>query len=324
MDWWTKSKWAAKQPGGASKKNPAIVLEALSGKPVPTGKAAATNAPAAAPVAPDDKDAATSFYKAMLRLLRRPEGVPGASGNGAGTAQVTATEKLTTSWLKKCNQAGVVDADIAALLSGQDSLKDEPTMGDVDAWIGKIEKRLGAVADVADWNTLVDLVGTPILLRAVKTRRASTAAAVSAEDVPPSSRSTRSGSCKPFPSLLSVGIVITSFNRDEWDAVVPAMENARFFASEARAMMARGELDAAEAGAHYEEYKGHMNTLKQLQKRALPGLDALLAEPEPETALGKRQHGEIGGGADDDEEEEEEEEEEKKDAAAAEKGEEEA
>ena len=129
---------------------------------------------------------------------------------------------------------------------------------------------------------MVNLADVPILLREIKTRRASNAAAVSGEDAP----TTRSGSCKPFPSLLSVGIVITSFNRDEWDAVVLAMENARFFASEARAMMTT--RDAAEADAHYEEYKGHMNTLKLLQKRALLGLETFLAEPEPETVLGKR------------------------------------
>ena len=278
---WTKSKWAAEPPPAASKKTPAIILEALSGKPVTTGKkAAAANAPAAAPVAPDDKDAAARFYKAGLRLLRRPEGADGASG--AGMAQVTATEKLCASWLKKCNQAEVDDADIAALLSGQDSLKEDPTMADVDAWIGKIEVRLGAVADVDDWNDLVDLVGTPLLLRANKTRApapvAAAAGSASAEDaaVPPR---TRSSTCKPFHSLLSVGLVVTSFNRDQWDAVVLAMDNARFFASEARAMMERADGRREERARTDETYKEHMNTLKQLQERALPGLGAFLAEP---------------------------------------------
>ena len=298
---WTKSKWAAEPPPAASKKTPAIILEALSGKPVTAGKkAAAANAPAAAPVAPDDKDAAARFYKAGLRLLRRPEGADGASG--AGMAQVTATEKLCALWLKKCNQAKVDDADIAALLSGQDSLKEDPTMADVDAWIGKIEVRLGAVADVDDWNDLVDLVGTPLLLRANKKRApapvAAAAGSASAEDAAAPPRNTRSSTCKPFHSLLSVGLVVTSFNRDQWDAVVLAMDNAKFYASEARAMMERadGAGTAEEASAHHEEYKVHMNTLKQLEERALPGLGAVLAEP----VLGKRGRDET----DDDEEEE--------------------
>ena len=314
---WTKSKWTAEPPPAASKKTPAIILEALSGKPVTTGKkAAAANAPAAAPVAPDDKDAAARFYKAGLRLLRRPEGADGASG--AGMAQVTATEKLCALWLKKCNQAKVDDADIAALLYGQDSLKEDPTMADVDAWIGKIEVRLGAVADVDEWNDLVALVGTPLLLRANKKRApapvAAAAGSASAEDAagPPRTRST---TCKPFHSLLSVGLVVTSFNRDQWDAVVLAMENARFFASEARAMMERadGAGKDAEARMHHIRYKEHMNTLNQLQERALPGLGAFLAEP----VLGKRGRGESDdddaskGGEQEEEEEEEEEEEDK-------------
>ena len=254
-DWWTKSKWVedmSKHPWGAGKAYTAIVLEALSAKRVPTGNnrndAKNHYELKPKPKVPDDKTAAVSHYKAILRLLRRT--IPGgdrAKKTSAAQLQATATFELSNSWNKAITLG---DNDIDSLLCGDDELGTAKSPDEVDAWIGKVEKRFGAVADVDDWNKLVNLVGIPILLREIKTRRASNAGAVSGEDAP----TTRSGSCKPFPSLLAVGIVITSFNRDEWDAVVLAMENARFFASEARAMTTT--RDAADA--HYEEYKQHM------------------------------------------------------------------
>ena len=308
-DWWTKSKWVEQQPQSGAKKPTTIVLEALSGKPVSTGnkrkdeKNLEEHELKPKPKVPDDKTAAVEHYKAMLRLLQNT--TPGGDRTkpkSAAQLQATATQHLSVSW----NEAiALGDDDIYALLCGADKLGIATSPDEIDAWIGKIDKRLGAVADVDEWNYLVGLVETPLLLREIKTRRAPVAAAAasaSAEEDAAPTRNTRSTTCKPFHSLLSVGLVVTSYNRDQWDGVVLAMDNAKFYASEARAMMERadGAGNAEEASAHYETYKQHMNTLKQLEVRALPGLGAFLAEPVLEPVLGKRGRDET----DDDEEEE--------------------
>ena len=93
-------------------------------------------------------------------------------------------------------------------------------------------------------------------------------------------------------------------------ALLPGPKTVCMLASEARALMElmRADGKTEEASAHYETYKQHMNTLKQLEERALPGLGAFLAEPE--TVLGKRGRGETDdddaskGGEQEEEEEE--------------------